>query len=383
MSAVLGVAEPEWLAVLRAAAMERYIAQGLPTAKNEAWRFCNLRGLAVPATTGTAKVSLNAASLPAGVRFQTLSGVLAQTPDWLETCLAMPETADGFTALNLAMFQDGFVLEVPAGVQIKEPLEILQESQDGAVHLRGLVVLGEGAEATLVERVTGSGWTNNVTHIALAPGARLRHAKLQAKQPGAVHVSATSITLGEEADHESVVLALGGGVTREAVSAVLAGERANFSLRGAYLLGGKQEASFVPEALHLAPNCTSCQVVKGVLADTAHGIFLGHIGVPEGADGTDANQGNHNILLSAGARVDTRPRLEILADDVKCRHGATVGDLDETALFYLQSRGLPPQAARRMLIEAFAADILDGADLLQTVRDGLAGAMSAWAETLA
>jgi Fe-S cluster assembly protein SufD len=148
-------------------------------------------------------------------------------------------------------------------------------------------------------------------------------------------------------------------------------------------LGGRQEASIVPEVQHLARHCTSRQLVKGVLGGEAHGVFLGHIGVPEGSDGTDARQTNRNILLSAEARVDTRPRLEILADDVKCSHGATVGDLDETALFYLESRGIPPHEARRILIEAFATEIVDEADLGEPLRAMLLKELSTWADTLA
>jgi Fe-S cluster assembly protein SufD len=267
-------------------------------------------------------------------------------------------------------------------VHLTEPLEVIYDPTGGAVHTRGLVLLGEGASAILVEHAIGGGWSNHVTHIALAKGARLRHAKRQAQPAGSVHLSATTITLGEGADHESVILALGAAISREAVNAVLAGEQARFSLRGAYVLGASQEASFVPDLLHLAPNCTSRQLVKGVLGGQAHGVFLGHIGVPEGADGTDASQTNRNLLLTEGAHIDTRPRLEILADDVKCSHGATVGDLDDAALFYLQSRGIPPLAARHMLVEAFAAEILDEADLPAPLRAALHGTLSAKVEAL-
>lgn len=381
MSAAVLAAEPSWLAARRAAAMDRFAAQGLPTAKDEAWRFTNLRALTARTPSGTARLSLSAA--PEGVTFTRLSALLAQAPERLEALLALPEGADALSALNLAMFSDGYVLEVAPGVHLDTPLEVIHDNQGRAVHMRALVILGAGAAVTLVERATGAGWTNNVTHAVLGAGARLRHAKLQMQAADSVHLSAMTLTLGEGADHESVILALGAGVSREGVRVVLAGEGAIASLRGAYLLGGKQQASFVPEVQHLARHCTSRQLVKGVLGGAAHGVFLGHISVPEGADGTNASQTNRNILLSPGARVDTRPRLEILADDVKCSHGATVGDLDEAALFYLQSRGLTPPQARRMLIEAFAADIVDGADLAAPLRESLQHALSSWAETLA
>jgi Fe-S cluster assembly protein SufD len=380
MSAAIQVAEPLWLATRRAAAMDRYTALGLPTAKDEAWRFTALRALTAPTASGKGRLTLSVA--PDGVTFTPLSMLLREAPDRLEALLALPDGADALSALNLAMFSDGYVLEVAPGVSVETPLEIFHDNHGGAVHTRALVLLGAGASATLVEHTTGSGWTNSVTHAVLAPGARLHHAKLQAQTVESVHLSALTVTLGEDADHESVILTLGAGVSREAVTAILAGERATVSLRGAYLLGGQQEASFVPEVLHLTRHGTSRQLVKGVLGGTAHGVFLGHIGVPEGADGINASQTNRNILLSPGARVDTRPRLEILADDVKCSHGATVGDLDEAALFYLQSRGLKPAVARRMLIEAFAADIVDGADLAEPVRESLQHALSAWAEAL-
>jgi Fe-S cluster assembly protein SufD len=381
MSAAVDQAEPAWLRDRRAAAMERFTVHGLPTAKDEAWRFINLRALAARPAGGEARLTLSAA--PEGVTFTPLATLLREAPERLEALLALPETADAMSALNMAMFRDGYLLEVAPGVRLAEPLEITHTNAGGSAHLRGLVLLGEGAEATLVERFAGPGWTNAVSHIALAPGARLRHAKLQQQAADAVHLAATTVTLGEGADHESVILALGAAVSREALTAVLAGEGAKFSLRGAYLLGGKQEASFVPEVQHLARHCTSHQLVKGVLGGEAHGVFLGHIGVPEGADGTDARQTNRNILLSPRARVDTRPRLEILADDVKCSHGATVGDLDDAALFYLQSRGLPVHVARLMLIEAFAAEIVEEAGLAESLRAVLHGALTAWAEALA
>ncbi|NNM57815.1 Fe-S cluster assembly protein SufD [Acidocella sp.] len=381
MSAAVLAAEPLWLTARRAVAMDRFAARGLPTAKDEAWRFTNLHALTARAPSGTARLTLSAA--PEGVTFTRLSTLLAQAPERLEALLALPEGADALSALNLAMFSDGYVLEVAPGLHLDAPLEVSHDNQGRAVHMRALVLLGEGASATLVERANGSGWSNNVTHAVLGAGARLRHAKLQAQAADSVHLSAMTLTLGAGADHESVILALGAGVSREAVTTALTGEGATASLRGAYLLGGKQQASFVPELLHLARNCTSRQLVKGVLGGTAHGVFLGHIGVPEGGDGTNAGQTNRNILLSPGARVDTRPRLEILADDVKCSHSATVGALDETALFYLQSRGLAPPQARRMLIEAFAADIVDGADLPAPQRESLQQALSFWAETLA
>jgi len=381
MSAALQTAEPVWLRELRATAQARFHGLGLPSAKTESWRFTNLRAFAARPEEGLAALTLKG-NPPAGVRFCTFQSLLATAPERLAALLDQAEAPDAFAALNLARFHDGYVLDIAPGVQLDAPLELIHTNQGGAAHLRGIVRLGAGASATLAEHHQGSGWTSSVTSAALAEGARLRHVKRQTLSPNATYLSALTLTLGAAADHSSVILSLGAAVAREAITARLEGEGARFSLRGAYLLGGRQQASFVPEVHHFARGCTSRQSVKGVLGGEAHGIFLGHIGVPQGSDGTDAAQTNRNLLLSPGARVDTRPRLEILADDVKCSHGATVGDLDETAAFYLQSRGIPPQEARRMLIEAFAAEIVEEADLPAPLRATLQETLSTWAALL-
>lgn len=381
MSAALEATEPVWLRALRATAFEQFHARGLPSAKNESWRFTNRRALAARPPEGPAELTLRGPQHP-GLRFCSFADLLAQDPARLQALLALPDHADGYAALNLAKFHTGFVLELAPGVTLDEPLELIHVNEGGSTHLRGIVLLGEGACATLVERHMGTGWTSSITHMALAEGTRLRHVKCQEQARDSIHLAATTLTLGASADHESVLLTIGAAASREAVTALLEGEGAKFSLRGAYLLGDRQETSYVPEVTHLAPRAASRQLVKGVLGGAAHGIFLGHIGVPEGADGTDAAQTSRSLLLSTGARADTRPRLEILADDVRCSHGATIGDLDEAAAFYLQSRGLAPHEARRMLIESFAAEIIDGADLPAALRAPLLASLAAWVEAM-
>jgi Fe-S cluster assembly protein SufD len=255
------------------------------------------------------------------------------------------------------------VLSLEPGVALDKPVEIIHwaHAAERSFHLRNLIVLGAGSRATVIESFAGAGrsWTNAVAIVDVGAGAALRHVKLQDEAVDAIHFGQIRATLAREAKYESFVLTLGGRLSRHDSFVTFAGEGAACGLFGAYLLRGEQEATNATFVDHASPRCTTTEVFKGVVDERAHGVFLGKIAVRQDAQKTNAHQLNKNLLLSPRANVDTKPELEILADDVKCSHGATVGDLDEDALFYLEARGIPAPEARRMLIEAFAADAID------------------------
>ncbi|MDD2876932.1 MAG: Fe-S cluster assembly protein SufD [Acidiphilium sp.] len=417
--AAIDTTEPTWLRVRRAAAIEQFSVLGFPTRRDEAWRFTNLRRLtkapmppAHPATSlpdpdagvieslrlagrvcrlvlnNSAVVAAQSSGvdLPAGAWFGSIAEALETRPDLLKAAFATTDPAGNqpFAALNEALFTGGFLLALAPGVSFDAPFEIIHVNTDAASHPRCAILLGEGASATVMEHFTGSGagWNNIVTCVDLGVGAKLHHVKLQTESPAAIHLAQTRATLAQAASYDSTVLSFGALLSREDIQVVLAGEMADFTLNGGYFLGGQQEATFAPFVEHRVPGCSSRQLVKGVIGGQAHGVFLGTIAVRPGADQTDARQTNRNLLLNAGTSVDTKPELEILADDVKCSHGATVGDLDDSALFYLQARGIDAATARRMLIGGFAADIIDASGAGETIRQHLHRHLSVWLEHL-
>ncbi len=386
-------AEPSWLADRRGAAMRRFEELGFPTRRNEAWRFADLKPLrranftpagdaagVAPDLTAwlypgeTHRVVLidgrfvpalsRIGDLPRGVYLAGTARTLADRPDLLAAAFDETDIVGGqaFASLNAALFADGFVLALDAGVALERPVEIIHfgRAQERSSQLRNLVRLGAGARASLIEIFAGGAdhWTSAVDVIALEAGAALRHGKLQDEASTSIHFAQARATLAGKARYESFVLSLGGGLARHDIFVTFGGEGAACGLFGASLLRGGQEGTIATFVDHAAPQCTTREYFKSVVDDQAHGVFLGRIAVREGAQKTDANQLNKNLLLSPRANVDTKPELEILADDVKCSHGATVGDLDEAALFYLEARGIPAPEARRMLIEAFAADAI-------------------------
>ncbi len=387
-------AEPSWLAERRRAAIERFDELGFPTRRNEAWRFTDLKPLrranfAPAGENAGAAPDLEAwlypgkthrivlvdgrfspalskvGNLPKGVCLADTAQTLTERPDLLAEAFDETDTVGGqaFASLNAALFADGFVLAVDPGVALERPIEVLHigQARERSSQLRNLVRLGDGAHATLIETFAGGAdhWTNAVDVIALGAGAALCHAKLQDEVATSVHFAQVRTVLASKARYESFVLTLGGGLARHEIFVTFAGEGAACGLFGVSLLRGEQESTIATFVDHAAPQCATREYFKSVVDDRAHGVFLGRIAVREGAQKTDANQLNKNLLLSPRANIDTKPELEILADDVKCSHGATVGDLDEAALFYLEARGIPAPEARRMLIEAFAAEAIE------------------------
>jgi Fe-S cluster assembly protein SufD len=407
-------AEPGWLTARRQTALAHFGELGFPTRRQEAWRFTDLRPLerqAFPPAAGEAALDAAAldpwrlpgdghrlvlvngrfapelsavGTLPKGAWLASTARTLAERPELLRDALDDTDTAGNqpFASLNAAFFADGFVLALEPGVALERPVEIIHLGRAAApqsLHLRNAVLLGAKSRATLVESFAGSGlyWTNAVSVLGLGPEAALRHVKLQDEGRDAIHFAVTRAAIDRRARYDSFVLTLGGRLSRHDTLAALTGDEAQCGLDGAYLLDGEQEATNATFVDHAAPGGVTRELFKGVVEERAHGVFLGKIAVRPAAQHTDAHQLNRNLLLSPRAAVDTKPELEIYADDVKCSHGATVGDLDETSLFYLESRGIPSPDARRMLIEAFAREAVERVEE-GSLRDHLAQHLGRW-----
>jgi Fe-S cluster assembly protein SufD len=408
--------DPGWLADYRRRAMQRFVELGVPTRRQEAWRFTDLRpllgagGLPLPALEdsgdGTALathrlpgfahrvVLLNGrfspepsqiGALPGGALLGSLADVVQARPDLMRGLRYSRDTSatQSFAALNAALCSDGFVLVLDPATVLEHPVEVLHYSSTerlGAHHVRSSVLAGAGSVATIVETYVGRGpgWTNAVTRVDVGRGATVRHVKVQAESDRAVHTSLLRGSLAAAARYDGFLLVAGARLSREDIQVAMTGEAASFTLNGAYLLDGDQEATIAPHVDHCARGGRTNEVLKGVVSGRAHGVFLGTLMVREGADDTDARQLNRNLMLTAAARVDTKPELTINADEVTCSHGATVGDLDDAALFYLLSRGIDPVTARHMLVEAFAAEVFDDAGLAPHVDAHVRRYLRAW-----
>jgi len=319
--------------------------------------------------------------LPTGVSLLPASAATARRPDLVEAALAAlsdrPEQP--FASLGAAFFTDGFILDAAPGIVLDRPIEILHFASGAApasLHTRSLVRLGAGSRIRLVESFAGDGryWRNDVVALRLDTGAVLDRAVLVEESGQALHLGALDAELGPDARLGDFALLLcGGTVRREAL--VRLGEGAHCGLFGAFVAGGRQETNIVTTVDHAAPGAETREVFKGVAAGRGHGAFQGRITVRPGAQKTDAHMLSRNLLLGARAAIDTKPELEIFADDVKCSHGAAVGDLDEAALFYLMARGIPREAARRVLIEAFLREAVETVEI-EAVRRHLLGRLS-------
>jgi len=384
-----------WLDALRSDARRAFDAEGVPGRRTEAWKYTRLTQLTDKVfllgddTEGPAEFpeSLNDLDafrvalvngrhvpalsdldgLPEGVRVTGLATALADAPERVQPWLggALPLAKMPLAALNTVGFKDGVFVHVPDGVVLDRPIHIMNWT-DGAARLvanspRLVMSIGEGASADVVESHAGRGsyLVNAVAEIFVAPGGRLGHFKRQEEGEEAFHIAATAVNVAEGGQFDSFVLQTGSSLARNEVRTLLDGERAGCRLHGAYAALGTQHLDNTTFIDHAAPDCASREVYKGVLADTARGVFQGKILVRRGAQRTDGHQLNRALLLSRGAEIDSKPELEIYADDVKCSHGATAGELDQAQLFYLRARGIGETAARRILVEAFLMDVLD------------------------
>ncbi len=394
---------PTWLAPRRREAMERFAEFGFPTMKNEDWHFTSPAPIA-EATFGPmrpANGSIGAAQLapylvdadawprlvfvngryaPAlsrvegigpGVRVMSLAGALREEPTLLERHLTRVASFDDpalvFTALNTAFMTEGALVHVARDAAPGAPIHLLFVTDDagagGVSHPRTLVIVEPNAQATLVEQYVSSGdaayLTNAVTEISVAAGATLQHFRLQREGQRAFHVGTVAAHQERDSHFVSFSFAAGGSLSRTNIFTALAGEGCGATLNGLYMLDAHQHSDHQTRIEHIAENCYSRELYKGILDGESHGVFNGKVYVHPEAQKTDGKQTNNTLLLSERARIDTKPQLEIFADDVKCTHGATVGRIDETALFYMKSRGIPTAEARRLLTYAFAAEVLE------------------------
>jgi len=407
-------AEPAWLAEARAQAMTRFETVGFPTTRSEDWRYTSVAPIAeadfrtlraasgevtaeqlAPFTFGHPEwptlVFVNGrcapelsslAALPRGVRVLPLARALREEPALVERYLTRlagsDDAAQAFTALNTALMQDGAVVLVGREARAEQPIHLVYvtdaSAARGAAHLRNLIVAERHAEATVIESYVATGeatyFTNVVTEVEVEAGATLRHYKVQRESPRAYHVGTVEARQERDSHYVSFSFATGAALSRTNVYTVLAGQGCGATLNGLYMVGGEQHVDHQTRIEHAQPNCFSREVYKGVLDGASHAVFNGKVYVHPVAQKTDGKQSNNNLLLSERAHVDTKPQLEIFADDVKCTHGATVGRIDETALFYMKSRGLSREQARRLLTYAFAADVLETIEV-EAVRDGL------------
>jgi Fe-S cluster assembly protein SufD len=366
-SARLG--EPEWLGARRRAARERFEKLGFPTAKQEAWRYTSVGPIVETPwrlDRGAAGPAVRIDGAPKGVRVLRLAQALEEIPDLLAASLGeIAIETNAFGALNQALAECVVVVLIERGAAVSRPVEILHDastSADPAVtYPRCLILAGERSQASVVERFTGQGtyFRDAVTEISLAEGAVLDHDKLQQEGPSARHVHAMAVRQGRASRFVSRNLALGAALARTDISVRLDGEGAECQLDGLFAGAGSQHLDTHTTIDHATPHTTSRELYKGILDGRARGVFHGTIVVRPKAQKTDAIQTNKNLLLSREALVNSTPALEIFADDVKCKHGSTIGQLDANALFYLRSRGLGEAEARRLLTWAFAADIAE------------------------
>ncbi len=401
----LPATDQAWLEQKRNSASEAMARGGFPSKKSEAWRYTGLDSLLqtdfnvnlepftalIPSDLDDVTIEgldayrlvfangrlVEALSqlegLPEGVRVQSLRALLESEPEqaaqWLHS--AASDEGHVFNNLNTALINDGLVVIIPRDMQLDKPIEalFLSEGLEDAIvaQPRNLVVLEEGARATLIERQASFGqsmyFNNSVSELLLAPRAELTHYRLQEESTGAFHLSSLFLRQQAGSVYRSTSIALGGAWSRTDFNVDFQGEGANCELDGLYLAGDRQLVDFHLNVMHHVPGCTSRENFRGILHGKGRAVFDGRILVSQDAQKTDAQLSNNNLLLTRSAEVDTKPQLEIYADDVKCSHGTTVGQLDPQHLFYLRSRGIEAGEARKILCLGFAREIFDSCDI--------------------
>jgi Fe-S cluster assembly protein SufD len=388
---------PEWVTSARKAGIDRFEAAGFPTTKDEDWHFTSPSPIAEreftfePSASGSVSaaeikrfafsqsahtvVFVNGRYAPAhstraelkGVQILPLADAWTKAPDLAKKVGTVLSAQPTFTALNSAFMPDGVVIHVAKAVEVETPIHVIFVVDDTAkgrvLYPRNLIVAERGSRVTVVESyvaTTDSAYfTNAVTEVVVGDGATVNHLKIQREATKAFHVGTTEATQGRDSHYVSFSFATGGALTRTNIYTRLDGPGCGATLNGLYMLDGEQHCDHQTKIEHVAPNCFSREVYKGVLDDKSHGVFNGRVYVHPEAQKTDGKQTNNTLLLSKEAQMDTKPQLEIFADDVKCTHGATVGKLDENALFYMKSRGVDAESAKNLLIYAFAADVLE------------------------
>ena len=303
--------------------------------------------------------------LPFGVTVSTLGNALERTPEALEPYLTQLLHQTIFGSLNTAFMSDGAYVHLAPGAALEEPIHVLfvATTPNAAIHPRNLIVAEAGAQVTVIEHYVGRDgaeyFTNAVTQIFTANGATVEHCKLQQEAPQGFHIGAIHATQSRDSRFVSHSMAFGAALARNDITTAFDAVGCTTALNGLYLVGGRQHVDHHTRIDHCQPNGTSREYYRGVLDGRSRGVFNGKVIVHPGAQHTDAQQLNHNLLLSEGSEIDTKPQLEIYADDVKCTHGATIGQLDDAQIFYLRSRGVEEATARALLTYAFAQDVID------------------------
>ncbi len=393
--------EPSWVTRLREKAFARFEEVGFPTTDEEDWKYTNVAPVARKAfrpASGKAGLGSGAAerfvsaeaarsrlafvggvyspehssleALPPGVVVEELGAALAGERGellWNHLGRLSGEGDDAFDALNTAFLGGGALLHIPKGVAVESPVQLLFLAAEGAENSvafpRVLVVAERDSRLDLIESYAAAGdaeyFTNAVVEVFVGEGARVTHYKVQGESDSAYHIASTRAEVSKDGVYDLTTVTLGARLSRHDVEVRLTSPGAECRVDGLYLVGDGQHADTHSLIDHREPNCTSRQNYKGILDGHSRAVFNGRVYVHEGARGTDAQQSNKNLLLSSEARVDTKPQLEIYNDDVKCAHGATVGQLEEEELFYLLSRGLHPDLARNLLTYGFAEEIVE------------------------
>ena len=394
--------QPKWLAPVRQAGLASFAALGFPQLSDEDWRFTNVAPIASLPFTLAREAAVNGAesklidasvfaklpgqrlvfvngffsaklsdvkSVAGGVRIENLAAALAKDSALIEKHLGRYAHAAGnaFAALNQAFFTDGAFIFVPPGVAVAEPVQLIYISsakQTGETIVpRNLVIAGANSQLTVVESYLNTAnvayFTNVVTEIIAGDHARVEHVKLQDEAAAAYHIATIAGEFGRASNVTVHSFALGAKLSRTNIRTKLAGEGLECILNGLYLTRGEQLADHHMIVEHAQPHCASHEYFNGILDDKSKGVFHGRIYVHPIAQKTDAKQTNKNLLLSDDASADTKPQLEIYADDVKCTHGATIGQLNDESIFYLRARGMSLDSAKQMLIHAFAGEIIE------------------------
>jgi Fe-S cluster assembly protein SufD len=392
--------EPSWLSEIRQQALARFVELGIPTQRDEDWRFTNVAPLKSfsfePAAKFAHTVTANdlkkfpftsfggarlvfvdgffapefsvIPQLPNGVKLMSLADALTSETELVKKYLFRHATIEknAFAALNTAHFQDGAFIYLPPNADLEAPIHLLFISSgktNGTMHPRNLIVAERGSHFCILENYGSLGdathFTNSVTELIAGENATGHHLKFQDENLQTFHIGTLATHLGRASNVVTHSFALGAKLSRTNIFANLVGEGLETILNGLYLTRDSQLADHFMVVDHAAPRCASHEYFNGILAYKSKGVFHGRIHVRPGAQKTDAKQTNKNLLLSDDATVDTKPQLEIYADDVKCTHGATIGQLNDESIFYLRARGIPLEKARRMLVHAFAGEIIE------------------------
>ncbi|HEY1937745.1 MAG TPA: Fe-S cluster assembly protein SufD [Candidatus Angelobacter sp.] len=391
-------AQPHWLHSLRQEAFARFAETGFPTTHDEDWRFTSVAPVANtafelggPEVVAKGQLDQFGASqfpshlvfingmfsqelshlgqLPKGVKVSSLAAQLKNDAAEIESHLGrhLNFQRDPFAALNTAFFEDGISIEVREGIVVETPIYVLYVTVPGAVptmnHPRNLIVAGKSSQVTVVEDYVwlgeGISFSNTATELIAGDNANVSHYMIVREGDQAYNFSTLRIQQGRSANVATHSLLLSAALVRNNVHPVLAGEGSECLINGLFMANGRQHMDNYMLVEHASPHCDSRQFYNGILNGQSHGVFHGRIIVHKDAQKTDAKQTNRNLLLSDDAQIDTKPQLEIYADDVKCTHGATIGQFDDNALFYLRSRGLAEAEARHVLLLAFANECLD------------------------